>query len=195
MGNQWKCVYDCGFQDPLIVIILGRSHRFSFSSHSMHNIISMNCNFISWSKIWCSNYAEHTTLGQHNAQAWVHFVMVVLYAKFHAVWLCCFTKFFFRNINIQTMTCGHLNSMCFHIFSLDSSCFFLLVFFLKSSISNEMHSSVAHQWFIGFGWTAFLFSTHTLLLGNFTFLFHLLYFVQLDHMCCFCFYYHVNNCL
>lgn len=91
LGNQWKCVYDCGFQDPLIVIILGRSHRFSFSSHSMHNIISMNCNFISWSKIWCSNYAEHTTLGQHNAQAWVHFVMVVLYAKFHAVWLCCFT--------------------------------------------------------------------------------------------------------
>lgn len=95
LGNQWKCVYDCGFQDPLIVIILGRSHRFSFSSHSMHNIISMNCNFISWSKIWCSNYAEHTTLDQHNAQAWVHFVMVVLYAKFHAVWLCYFTKFFF----------------------------------------------------------------------------------------------------
>lgn len=105
---------------------------------------------------------------------------------------------FFRNINIHTMTCGHLNSMCFHIFSLDSSCFFFSLFLKKKIFYFKWNafirsSSVVH-WF---RMNCFLvLDTHTLLLGNFTFfLFHLLYFVQLDHMCCFCFYYHVNNCL
>lgn len=50
------------------------------------------------------------------------------------------------------MTCGHLNSMCFHIFSLDSSCFFLLAFFLKKKIfyfkwNAFIRSSSVVHWF------------------------------------------------
>lgn len=151
-----KCVYDCGFQEFLIIVILGHSLS-SFLIFLQVHVISMNRNFTSRSNIWTKlRYTK-------KKRFWCVRFLALSFFTWSGIWFVravgwnaascnltvCTTLTFFRNINIQNndlrlFTCISTFSWC----SLFARFFFERNVFIRDSLA--IHWIPVKKWFYMF---------------------------------------------